>query len=174
METLINETRLQLKILSNKFFTNKKNLIKIIEFFTNKIWHIILSSYPKSIKTEFLNQIFYEKDEINLFQMTENKYFTSSNSANFLNVCIDQYLKNRKYLSKWFLMENFWKRLFQINLEKLFDSIVKELKKKTDKFSLIFFFLESIRFEKIAEILKEEYLNYPENHRFILFFFKIY
>jgi hypothetical protein len=172
METLINETRLQLKILSNKFFTNKKNLIKIIEFFTNKIWHIILSSYPKSIKTEFLNQIFYEKDEINLFQMTENKYFTSSNSANFLNVCIDQYLKNRKYLSKWFLMENFWKRLFQINLEKLFDSIVKELKKKTDKFSLIFFFLESIRFEKIAEILKEEYLNYPENHRFILFFLK--
>ena len=172
METLINETRLHLKILSNKFFTNKKFLIKIIEFFSNKIWHIILSPYSRSIKTEFLKQVFNEKNETNLYQMTEKQYFTISNSTDFLNVCIDQYLKNRKYLSKWVLLENFWKRLFQINLEKLFNSIIKEIKKKTDKFSLIFFFLESIRFEKIAEIFKEEYLNYPENHRFILFFLK--
>ena len=172
METLINDTRLHLKILSNKFFTNKKNLIKIIEFFTNKIWHIILSPYSKSIKTEFLNQIFYEKNETILSQMTENKYFTVSNSTDFLNICMDQYLKNRKCLSKWILLENFWRRLFQINLEKFFNSIIKEIKKKTDKFSLIFFFLESIRFEKIAEIFKREYFNYRENHRFILFFLK--
>jgi len=172
MENLINETRLHLKILSSKFFTNKKSLIKIIEFFNNKIWHIILSSYSRSIKIDFLNQIFFEKNETNLCQITESKYFTVSNSTDFLNVCIDQYLKNRKYLSKWVLLENFWKRLFQINLEKIFNSIIKEIKKKTDNFSLIFFFLESIRFEKIAEIFKEQYLNHPENQRFILFFLK--
>jgi len=172
MENLINETRLHLKILSSKFFTNKKSLIKIIEFFNNKIWHIILSSYSRSIKIDFLNQIFFEKNETNLCQITESKYFTVSNSTDFLNVCIDQYLKNRKYLSKWVLLENFWKRLFQINLEKIFNSIIKEIKKKTDKFSLIFFFLESIQFEKIAEIFKEQYLNHPENQRFILFFLK--
>lgn len=134
METLINDTRLHLKILSNKFFTNKKNLIKIIEFFTNKIWHIILSPYSKSIKTEFLNQIFYEKNETILSQMTENKYFTVSNSTDFLNICMDQYLKNRKCLSKWILLENFWRRLFQINLEKFFNSIIKEIKKKQINF----------------------------------------
>jgi len=130
MENLINETRLHLKILSSKFFTNKKSLIKIIEFFNNKIWHIILSSYSRSIKIDFLNQIFFEKNETNLCQITESKYFTVSNSTDFLNVCIDQYLKNRKYLSKWVLLENFWKRLFQINLEKIFNSIIKEIKKK--------------------------------------------
>ena len=154
MDNLIKETRLHLKVLSNNLLFNRNFIIDLIKFFSDKIWHEILRSFSCLKKIEILNYFFIKNTNMEVYEKVNphlNQLIKKSN--NLLNVCIEEYLRERKICASVTLVKNFWKKIFWVKIEYYFEVIVEELLTKKEIFTLFFLFFECSRFEKVKEIL---------------------
>ena len=148
MDKLIDELKIHLKILKNNSLENHY-LINVIKFFSKSTWHELLQ-FSNYRKVDLL--CFFFKKEINQRENYKRKLrFPGINSTNFLNACIEEYIKGRKCGINT-ICDNPIKSIFWINLESFFETIIENIETKKEIFPLIFLLLESNRFDKVKKI----------------------
>jgi hypothetical protein len=152
MDLIIKETRLNLLIFSNDLLFDKNFFINLINIFCEKIWHEILFQFSNLKKNNFLHYFFINELSFDLYEKTQILIHDKKKIYNFLNVWLEQYLNFRKS-KNIILIKDFWKKKFLFDSECFFHLIIK---RKKEKFLLIFLFFECFRYEKIKEFLLEK------------------